>query len=157
MLDVIKKFEIWTDYENLKYFRELHKLNGRQARWYLKLQNYDFILWYILEKTNTKVDALSKKDQVNTKKDNKNVQMLKEELWIRQQIVVDIILLQRNQVVEETTLLEEIWWNSTKEQEVVKELAKKNSQYWEENGIVYVDGRILWQSLVTKINDNIDE
>ena len=34
--------------------------------------------------------------------------MLKEELWIRQQIVVDIILLQRNQVVEETTLLEEI-------------------------------------------------
>jgi len=33
--------------------------------------------------------------------------MLKEELWMRQQIVVDIILLQRNQVVEETTLLEE--------------------------------------------------
>ena len=27
LLDVIEPFEIWTDYENLKYFRELHKLN----------------------------------------------------------------------------------------------------------------------------------
>jgi len=25
-------FEIWTDYKNLKYFREPHKLNGWQAR-----------------------------------------------------------------------------------------------------------------------------
>jgi len=40
----LKKFEVWTDYENLKYFREPHKLNGRQMRWYLKLQDYDFIL-----------------------------------------------------------------------------------------------------------------
>jgi len=29
LLDVIKLFKIWMDYENLKYFRELHKLNGR--------------------------------------------------------------------------------------------------------------------------------
>ena len=34
-------FEIWTDYENLKYFREPHKLNRQQAIWYLKLQDYD--------------------------------------------------------------------------------------------------------------------
>jgi len=86
LLDATKKFEIWADYENwtdhenLKYCREPHKLNGRQARWYLKLQDYDFILQYILEKMNTKADALSRKDQVNTKKDNKDVQMLKEEL-----------------------------------------------------------------------------
>ena len=44
LLDATEKFEIWTDHENLKYFRELHKLNERQARWYLKLQDYDFIL-----------------------------------------------------------------------------------------------------------------
>ena len=73
LLDTTKKFKVWTDYKNLKYFRELHKLNRQQARQYLKLQDYDFILQYILEKTNTKVDTLSRKDQVNTKEDNKDV------------------------------------------------------------------------------------
>ena len=27
LLDVTKKFEVWTDHEYLKYFRESHKLN----------------------------------------------------------------------------------------------------------------------------------
>ena len=27
LLDVIKKFEVWTDHENLKYFKEPHKLS----------------------------------------------------------------------------------------------------------------------------------
>ena len=44
LLDAAETFEIWTDHKNLKYFREPHKLNGQQARWYLKLQDYDFIL-----------------------------------------------------------------------------------------------------------------
>jgi len=61
------------DHKNLKYFKEPHKLNVQQARWYLKLQDYDFILQHILEKTNTKADILSRKDQVNTKEDNKDV------------------------------------------------------------------------------------
>jgi len=73
-------FKIWTDHENMKYFREPHKLNGWQARWYLKLQNYDFILRHILEKTNTKANILLRKDQVNMKDDNKDVWLLKKEL-----------------------------------------------------------------------------
>jgi len=44
LLDAVETFKIWTDHENLKYFWEPHKLNGRQARWYMKLQDYDFIL-----------------------------------------------------------------------------------------------------------------
>jgi len=28
LLDAIEKFEVWTDYEYLKYFWKLHKLNG---------------------------------------------------------------------------------------------------------------------------------
>jgi len=27
LLDIMEPFEIWTDHENLKYFRESHKLN----------------------------------------------------------------------------------------------------------------------------------
>jgi len=76
----MEPFEVWTDHENLKYFREPHKLNGQQARWYLKLQDYDFMLKYILGKMNTKADILSRKEQVSIKEDNKNVQLLKEEL-----------------------------------------------------------------------------
>ena len=38
------------------------------------------MLKHILGKTNTKADILSKKEKVNTKEDNKDVQLLKEEL-----------------------------------------------------------------------------
>ena len=57
---------------------------------------------------NTKADILSRKDQINITKDNKDVQMLKEELWTRWQIIAELTLLRRSQVVEETTLLKEI-------------------------------------------------
>ena len=73
LLNAREPFEVWTDHENLKYFREPHKLNGRQAQWYLKLQDYNFTLKYIPGKTNTKVDILSRKDQVNIKEDNKDI------------------------------------------------------------------------------------
>ena len=81
LLDTAETFKIWTDHENLKYFWEPHELNGRQARWYLKLQDYDFILCYISGKMNMKVDILSRKETVNTKEDNKDVQLLKDKLW----------------------------------------------------------------------------
>ena len=31
-------FEIWTDHQNLQYFRKPQKLNRRQARWQTELQ-----------------------------------------------------------------------------------------------------------------------
>ena len=37
-----------------------------------------------------KANILSRKDQVNIKDNNKNIQILKEELWARQQITADI-------------------------------------------------------------------
>ena len=49
----------------------------------MKLQDYDFMLKHIPEKTNTKADILSRKDQVNMKNDNKDVQILKDKMWIR--------------------------------------------------------------------------
>jgi len=90
LLDTIEKFEVWTDYENLKYFREPHKLNGRQAWWYLKLQDYNFILQHIPGKTNTKADVVSRKDHIDTMEDNKDIQMFKKEMWIRKQITAEI-------------------------------------------------------------------
>jgi len=54
-----------------------------------------------------KADILSRKDQVNTQDDNKDVQMLKEELWKRR-TMAEIIMLRRNSVIEKIELLKEI-------------------------------------------------
>ena len=91
---------------------------------------------------NTKADILLRKDYIDTTNDNKDIQMLKDEMWTRKQISAEVKMIQRNQVVEETTILEEIRKNKTKEQEVCKELEKKDGQSYEENRIVYMDGRI---------------
>ena len=93
--------------QNLKYFQEPHKLNGRQARWYLKLQDYNFTLWHIPGKTNTKADILSRKDQVNTKEDNKDIQLLKEELWARR-TTAEITMIGRKTMAEECNIIKEI-------------------------------------------------
>ena len=61
-------------------------------RWYLKLQDYDFILYHIPEKTNTKANILSSKNQVDMKGDNKDVQMLKDEIWTRRNTMVEVTL-----------------------------------------------------------------
>ena len=68
--------------------------------------------------------------------------MLKDEMWTRKQILAEVKIIRRSQVVKKTTILEEIRKNKTKEQEVCKELEKEDSQSFEEDGIVYVDGRI---------------
>ena len=83
---------------------------------YLKLQNYNFILQHILEKTNIKANILSRKDQVNTTDNNKNVKVLKNELWTRQvKIKAEVVVIRKNQIVEEIILLEEIRRNQTRE------------------------------------------
>jgi len=141
LLDGKEPFEVWTDHENLKYFREPHKLNGRQAQWYLKLQDYDFTLKHIPGKTNTKADILSRKDQVNTKEDNKDVQLLKNKLW-QQRMTAEIMIIQRKMITEESERLKEIKKNTTREKEVVQALEKEDGLTWEEDGVVYMEGRI---------------
>ena len=124
-MDTIEPFKIWTDHENLKYFQEPHKLNGRQARWYLKLQDYNFTLKHIPGNTNTKADILSRKEQVNTKEDNKDVQLLKEELW-QQRTTAEITMTKRKIMVEEGNILKEIKRNTTREKEVIQALKKED-------------------------------
>jgi len=132
LLDTVEKFEVWTDHENLKYFREPHKLNSRQARCNLKLQDYDFTLRYISGKTNTKADILSRREKVDMKKDNQDTQMLKEELWIRrttnQEGMPIILLRQEHLQIMEEGIQERIKKIQTREQEVTRQLEKKDRQ-----------------------------
>ena len=118
LLDAVKTFKIWTDHENLKYFQEPHKLNRCQARWYLKLQDYNFILQHIPEKMNTKANILLRKDQVNMKEDNKNMQLIKNEMWTRK-TTVKITMLGRKMIIEESDIIKKIRKSNTREKEIL--------------------------------------
>ena len=52
--------EVLTDHNNLKYFMGLAQLNGRQARWAMKLSMFDFFITHRSGKTNP-ADALSRR------------------------------------------------------------------------------------------------
>ena len=95
----------------------------------MKLQDYSSVLQHILEKTNTKTDILSRKDQVDTIDDNKNIKLLKSELWTRQvKMEVELIIIRKSQMVEEIILLDKIQKYQIKKQKVQKELETNNGQ-----------------------------
>ena len=54
-----------------------------------------------------KIVILSRKDQMNTQDNNKNVQMLKEELWTRR-MTAKVTVLQRKKTRENSSLLDDI-------------------------------------------------
>ena len=71
-----------------------------------------------------KADILSQKEQVDTKEDNKDVQLLKEELW-QQRTMAEITIIKRKATAEESDILKEIRRNTTREREVIQALGKK--------------------------------
>ena len=84
-------FEIWTDHQNLTFFRQPHKINRRQARWYNELQQYNFTLVHKQAKQMVKADLLSRRaDHDGGEKDNENVTVLKDE-WFAQAISLEAL------------------------------------------------------------------
>jgi hypothetical protein len=49
-------FEIWTDHQNLEYFKKPQRLNRRQAQWITELSEYDFSLKHRPRVLNQKAD-----------------------------------------------------------------------------------------------------
>jgi len=88
-----------------------------------------------------KADILSKKNQVNTKEDNKDVQLLKDEMWTRK-TTDKITMLGRKVMTEESNIVKKGWKNNTREKEVTQALEKKDGLAWEEDGMAYMEGRI---------------
>ena len=80
---------------------------------------------HIPGKTNTKADILLRKDQVNTKEDNKDVQLLKDKLWQRK-TTAEVIIMKENKTREENEILKEIRRNATRENEVVQALERND-------------------------------
>ena len=107
----------------------------------MKLQDYDFTLQHISGKTNTKANILSRKDQINMKEDNEDVQLLKEEMWSRR-TTAEITMIRRKIAVEECDILKEIWKNNMREKNIIQALEKQDGLTWEKDGVVYIEGRI---------------
>ena len=82
-----------------------------------------------------------RKETVDTKEDNKDVQLLKEKLW-QQRTMAEITMIKRKTIVEENNIFKEIRKNTTRENEVVQVLKKKYGLTWEEDRVVYIEGRI---------------
>ena len=70
-------------------------------------------------------DILSRKKQVNTKEDNKDVQLLKDEIWTRK-TTVKITMLGRKMMIEESNIVKRIRNNNTREKEITQALEKKD-------------------------------
>jgi len=107
----------------------------------LKLQDYDFTLKHIPGKTNMKADILLWKDQVNTKEDNKDVQLLKDEMWTRK-TTTKVMMLERKAITEEGDIIKKIRKNNTREKKVIQALEKNDGLTWEEDRVAYMEGRV---------------
>ena len=71
-----------------------------------------------------------RKDQVDTKEDNKDVQLLKEELWTRK-TTVEVTMLKKNKTTDNLDILEEIRRNNTREYKVDQALKREDGLTWE--------------------------
>ena len=78
---------------------------------------------------------------MNTKEDNKDVQILKEKLWTRR-TTAEITMMERKTTVDKGNIIKEIKRNNTRENEVVQVLKKEDKLTCEEDGVVYMEGRI---------------
>ena len=88
---------------------------------------------------NIRADIPSRKNQINTKDNNKDIKMLKNKLWTRRvSTETKVIVLRENQVVKKTILLDKIRRNQTREQEVQKELENNDKQVWEIDRRIYI-------------------
>jgi len=67
--------------------------------------------------------------------------MLKEELWTRR-TTAEVMTLKRITTTDKQEILEEIRKNGTKEWEVIQALEKNDGLSWEEDGIIYMEGRM---------------
>jgi hypothetical protein len=76
------EFEIWTDHQNLTFFKATHKINRRQARWVTEvLSQFHFTLYHLPGDKNTRADALSRSQGGDTKEDNKEVVILPKHMF----------------------------------------------------------------------------
>jgi len=143
------KTEIWSDHQNLTFFRTAQKLTRRQARWALFMTHSNFVLYHKPGKTMQAEDPLSRRadHEMGIDLDNTNQVLLKPEFFAinaleatHESPINDELILRE---VKATLLLDEV----TKD---YKSLLKsgprefeKSLQDWNyENGLLLYRGKV---------------
>ena len=82
----VHKTTIYSDHQNLTYFKSAVLLNRRQARWAEDLKQYNFVLLYRKGSSNAKADILSRCPAFTSKEGGTtsatNQSMLDKEQWL---------------------------------------------------------------------------
>ena len=87
---------------------------------------------------------------------------MKDKLWQRR-TTVEIIMMKENKTREEGEILKEIRKNTTREKEVIQALKKEDGLTWEEDEVVYMEGRIyvpnnkkIKEEILKENHDSVD-
>jgi len=81
------------------------------------------------------------KDQVDTREDNKDVQLLKDEMWSRK-ITNRIQVFDGRKRGDENDIIKKIRKNNTREKEVSQAMKREDRLAWEEDNVVYMEGSV---------------
>jgi transposase InsO family protein len=126
-------FEVWTDHQNLEYFRKPQKLNRRQARWVTELANYSFTLHHRPGRTHLKADILSRRaGHEKGENDNENITLLQSEHFRRLEFSLN-----------DSPFIDRIRQRSANQDRVVQQgLAEKGEDWEEADKVVTWKGRV---------------
>jgi len=78
---------------------------------------------------------------VDTKEDNKDVQLLKDEMWTRKN-TSKIKIFDEKRRVDESDIIKKIRKNNTREKEIVQAIKKEDRLAWEEDEVAYMEERV---------------
>ena len=141
------KFEIWTDHQNLQYFREPQKLNLRQARWFTELAEYDFTLHHRPGRTNIIAAKPSRRGKPKGGvKDNVDIVLLHPDRF--RQLAEEHndelgVIIRALGFGDEDDMLDEIRRKHANRDDLVrKALAAGNKEFAELNDIVEYRGKV---------------
>jgi hypothetical protein len=129
LMEASEDFEIWTDHQNLQYYRKPERLNRQQARWMTELGEYHFMLHHKPGKANVKLDILSRRpDLERGENDNENLVLLKPMHFQCQEFIFETL---------DKDFLTRIKASKERDRVVEKSLFNKDKEWKEhEEGIV---------------------
>jgi hypothetical protein len=95
------KIIIYSDHQNLLYWKEPHKISRRVAREVLMLSEYNFEIRHIKGTANGRADALSwRLDYDQGQEDNQNITVLPEQVFVRAMEVLPDLTSQEESVLK---------------------------------------------------------
>jgi len=78
---------------------------------------------------------------VDTREDNKDVQLLKDEMWTRKS-TSKIKVFEERKRADESDIIKKIRKNNTREKEIIQVMKREDGLAWEEDKVAYMEGRI---------------